>query len=325
MHREQLEKYQVLIYLAAIGGGLLLGLQRASAMPLLEFALWPVLALLLYATFSQSPLIKLRAAAFNIRFLVPALVGNFVLIPLVVYGMTRVGPGDDALRLGVLLVLLVPCTDWFITFSHLGRAHVAQAIALSPFALLLQLLLLPLYLFAFEGDGFSKALGESNVVAAFVLFVGIPLLAAFCTEKWVAKRSERQAFLGVLAWFPVPLLALVVFGIAATQVTLVQASLPDLGQLTLIFAAFLMIALVLAKILAILFRLAAPEGRLLAFSFGTRNSFVVLPIALALPPAYEIAVVAVVFQSIVELFGMVLFVWLVPQLVFPDPPSDASP
>jgi ACR3 family arsenite efflux pump ArsB len=58
-------------------------------------------------------------------------------------------------------------------------------------------------------------------------------------------------------------------------------------------------------------------GRTLAFSLGTRNSFVVLPFALALPPGWEAAVL-IVLQSLVELLGMVLCLWALPRWVFAD-------
>jgi len=69
--------------------------------------------------------------------------------------------------------------------------------------------------------------------------------------------------------------------------------------------------------LAGLFRLPTESARTLAFSLGTRNSFVVLPVALALPPSWESAVVVVVFQSLVELFGMTAYLWTIPRVLFP--------
>jgi ACR3 family arsenite efflux pump ArsB len=53
----------------------------------------------------------------------------------------------------------------------------------------------------------------------------------------------------------------------------------------------------------------------LIFSFGTRNSFVVLPLAIALPEVWVAAVVVIVFQSLVELFGMVAYLKWVPRLI----------
>ena len=47
----------------------------------------------------------------------------------------------------------------------------------------------------------------------------------------------------------------------------------------------------------------------------TRNSLVVLPLALALPEGLEIAALAVVTQTMVELVAMVILVKLVPRLI----------
>jgi ACR3 family arsenite efflux pump ArsB len=55
---------------------------------------------------------------------------------------------------------------------------------------------------------------------------------------------------------------------------------------------------------------------------GTRNSFVVLPLALALPAGWETAVVVIVFQSLVELFGMAFYLWWLPRHLFNEAPSD---
>lgn len=50
------------------------------------------------------------------------------------------------------------------------------------------------------------------------------------------------------------------------------------------------------------------------FSGATRNSLVVLPLALALPAELAIAPLAVVTQTLIELVGMVVLVQLVPKL-----------
>ncbi len=50
------------------------------------------------------------------------------------------------------------------------------------------------------------------------------------------------------------------------------------------------------------------------FSAATRNSLVVLPLALALPAPLGIAPLAVVTQTLVELVAMVVLVRLVPML-----------
>lgn len=315
--RESIEKNQVLVYLAAILCGLLIGSAFPDGVAAWEAALWPLLGVLLYTTFTQVPLAHLREAFAESRFLAAAVLGNFVALPFAAWGLAALAPGDPAVRLGVLLVLLVPCTDWFITFTHLGGGETRRAMAFAPVSLFLQFLLLPVYLLFLYGEGIGVALLRREMLLAFGGLIATPLAAAFLTEKWAEGRPGSSRLLARLAWLPVPLLAAVVFLIAATQVGLVLGSAPLLGRLLAIFAAFLLIAAALARLLATLFLLPTAQGRALAFSFGTRNSFVVLPLALALPASFEVTVVVVVFQSLVELFGMAAYLWAVPQRLFP--------
>lgn len=320
MDRLTLERRQVWIYLVAIVGGLVLGSAAPGIGPRFEVLLWPVLAALLYATFVQVPLLHVRDAFRDGRFVLAILLGNFVLIPLLVWLTLQCLPDDPALRLGVLLVLLVPCTDWFITFAQLGRGNTARAIAVTPLNLLLQLLLLPAFLWLMlPAADFSAALKTEDMLHAALVLVGFPLAAAALTERWVEARPERTVWRERLGWWPVPLLAVVVFLIAGAQVGTVLNAGPVLLTVLPVFVGFLLVVALLARSLAHWLRLPVDAGRTLAFSLGTRNSFVVLPFALALPAGWETTVVVVVFQSLVELFGMVVYLWWLPRHLFKHP------
>ena len=317
--RATLELYQAWIYLGAILAGLAIGAVMPAMAAVLEVLLWPVLGCLLYATFTQVPLTRLPGAFRDWRFMAALLAGNFLCIPLLVYALLFLAPDDPAIQLGVALVLLVPCTDWFISFTHLGRGDAARAIAATPVTLCGQLLLLPVYLWLFLGEAVRDVAVGGHLLAAFAGLIVLPLLLAWLTERF-ADRSERgQTLVRGLAWLPVPLLAVVVFLIAASQVTTVAGLLGVLWQVLLVFLLFLLAAAVLGKLLGRAFALEAPAARTLAFSFGTRNSFVVLPLALALPDAWTAVVVVIVFQSLVELFGMVGYLAWIPRWLIPDP------
>ncbi len=323
-----LERYQVIVYLLAITVGLSFGAVH-HVPAVFDALLWPLLAALLYATFSQIPLIRLAAAFRDRNFFAAALVGNFVCLPLGVAALWWLVPDDPALRLGVGLVLLVPCTDWFITFSQLGGGDARHAIAFAPLSLLLQLMLLPFYLGWLVGSDMALDVALGDTFRAFAIVILLPLGLAFLTQCWAAggRHPERRAqrlgaerakWLARLGWLPVPLLGAVVGIIALTQVSVVLEAMTQLPRLALVFSLFLLGAGFLARGLAWLFRLPVAQGRVLAFSLGTRNSFVVLPIALALPAGFEMTVIVVVFQSLVELLGMVGYLYWVPKKLFPN-------
>lgn len=326
MSRLTLERHQVWIYLAAIMAGLMLGTEYPAIGPDFERLLWPVLAVLLYTTFVQVPLLHVRNAFGDRRFLVAALLGNFVLMPLLVWSMLQWLPDDPAVRLGVLLVLLVPCTDWFITFTQLGRGNTARAIAVTPLNLFAQLLLLPVYLWLMlpEAD-FGIVWRAQDVLPTALALIGLPLLAAAFTERWVEADSDRARWRERLGWLPVPLLALVVFLIAGAQVGVVREAGSVLLTVVPVYIGFLLFAALLAKLLARIFALPMDAGRTLAFSFGTRNSFVVLPFALALPAGWQATVIVIVLQSLVELFGMVFYLRWLPGRLFRASPTGQGP
>ncbi|MGH7449078.1 MAG: arsenic resistance protein [Longimicrobiales bacterium] len=310
-----LERVQVAIYLAAITVGVAVGTVLPELGPVLTTVLWPVLGLLLFVTFVQTPLNRLGTSLLDRRFVFAAVVGNFVLVPLLIWGLLHLAPTDPAIRLGVLLVLLVPCTDWFIPFARMGGGDAARAIAFTPLSLLLQLALLPVYLQIFVGSRFDTAFVRAEMLVAFFGLILLPLLLAFVTQevklgKWADRLAQPVRML------PVPLLAFVVFLIAAAQSGRLIGRLGSVATVLLVFALYLVAAALLAKLLASALRLPATHARVLAFSFGTRNSFVVLPLALALPSGWEMAALVIVLQSLVELIGMAAYVVIVPRILF---------
>ncbi|MFN3630022.1 MAG: arsenic resistance protein, partial [Casimicrobiaceae bacterium] len=231
-----LERHQVWLYLAAIGLGLGVAAHWPTARGAFEAALWPVLALLLYVTFVQIPLLHLREAFADGRFMTANLLGNFVAIPLVVALVLPMFPavaGDPALRLGVVLVLVVPCTDWFITFTALGRGDPARALALTPVNLVLELVLLPVYLWLLVPTAaLGRAFSPAALMPPALALIGLPLIAAALTERWIEAAPGRNLWRDRLALWPVPLLAVVVFLIAGAQAATVRDAGPILAVLT---------------------------------------------------------------------------------------------
>lgn len=313
LSREALERHQVWWYLTAVLIGAALGLLLPEASAHLDLAVWPVLGLLLFATFAQISMRDIPRALRDRRFLASALVANFVLVPLLVTGIVRLVPQEDPLVLGLLLVLLVPCTDWFLTFTHLGGGDTARASALTPLTLCLQLLLLPLYIRLFTGLG-GVFTPESLAPALGVL--GLPLLAAVIAEAAAPRAPFLQRARSGSGILPVPLLALVLLLVSASHITQAARSATVLPWVLLAALLYLAGALLIAVLVSRTVRLPVEQGRTLAFSLGTRNSFIVLPFALSLPAGWEVTAAVTVTQSLIELLGMIACVRLIPRVLF---------
>ncbi|UZD66220.1 arsenic resistance protein [Marinobacter sp. AN1] len=317
--RETIERHQAWAYLVAVVFGLVVGWTSSLGDSVPDYLIWGLLGVLLYATFTQTPLTHLSDVFQDRRFMGALLTGNFLVMPAIIALLIWALPDNDALRLGVLLVLLMPCTDWFITFTHLGKGDSTRAIAATPVLLIAQLALLPLYLWLFLGNQFdvNLELGR-HLLPAFVGLIIVPLILAFLTEKWGEYSGKATALIRSMGLMPVPLLTVVLFIVSMTQVSQIDSTGPLIWPLMILFPAYLLAAALVGKTLQRVFRLPVATGRTVIFSLGTRNSFVVLPLALSMPEAWATVVVVIVVQSLVELFGMMFYLRWVPSRLLPN-------
>ncbi|MFD8465833.1 bile acid:sodium symporter [Streptomyces cyaneofuscatus] len=316
---ERMEHHQVAVYLAAMALGALLGLAAPSFGPGLEHLINPVLGALLFVTFLQVPAAELLRSLRDGRFLSAALVVNFVVVPLVVAALFTFLPADRAVRLGVLLVLLCPCVDYVIVFSGLAGGSARRLLVVTPVLLVAQMVLLPVFLYAFLGSGLADIVEAGPFLEAFAFLIVIPLALAWGLQGWAGRRESGRKVSDAATTTMVPLMAATLLVVVASQVPKVGGNLTDVAAVVPFYAAFLVVMAFAGKAVARLFRLDVPGGRAVVFSGATRNSLVVLPLALALPDAYAIAAVVVVTQTLVEVVGMVLYVRAVPGLLPAQP------
>lgn len=307
------------LYLAGIAAGAVVGwaVPGADAWAVL---VEPVLALLLLATFLAVPFAALGAGLRDGRFLGALLVLNFVVVPAVVFGLSRFVAHDDALLVGVLLVLLAPCVDYVIAFTALAGGAAERLLAAAPLLMLVQLVVLPVLLRVVAGEAAVAAVDAGPFVRALVMLILVPLALAALLQ-WGAVRGRggvRDTAAGVVRGFTaamVPLMVVTLFTVVASQIRGVGERLPALAAVVPLFVAFVVVMVALGVVAARWARLDVPAGRALVFSGVTRNSLVVLPLALALPASLDPAPLVVVTQTLVELGAMVSLVRLVPRLL----------
>lgn len=310
--REGLESNQVPVYFGSVALGVFAALS-VSGTEVLEAAINPALAFMLYVTFLQVPVGEIGRAFSRFRFLGALLVSNFVLIPLLSLALVQFLPSNPIVRLGVLLVLLAPCIDYVVTFAHLGKADARVMLAATPILLLVQMLLLPLYLAMFLGEDAAALVRLGPFVHAFVWLIAVPLALAVATQAWASRSAIGDRVSSVLGLFPVPATALVLLVVAAAVVPQLAPAMDTALRVIPVYVAFAVAAPLLGWFTARLFRLESPEGRAVAFSAATRNSLVVLPLALAVPNAVPLLPAVIVTQTLVELVSELVYVRLAPK------------
>ena len=311
--RDGLEARQVWIYFAAVIVATAIGFVIPGT-AVLESAINPALALMLFVTFLQVPVAALGRALQELRFLGTLLAVNFIAVPLLVLGLMQFLPADPLIRLGVLMVLLCPCIDYVVTFAHLGRADARLLLASTPVLLIAQMALLPIYLRLFLGAEAAAYVQPGPFIHAFVWLIAIPFVLAALVQTWAARSKMGERVSSGLGLAPVPATALVLFIVVA-------AVMPQLGQtldrtlsVVPVYVAFSVLAPLIGWAVSRLARLTPEAGRAVAFSAGTRNSLVVLPLALVVPGAIPLVPAIIVTQTLIELLAELVYIRGIPGL-----------
>ncbi|GAB2696520.1 arsenic resistance protein [Paenibacillus thermoaerophilus] len=317
--REQLENNQVWIYLGTLAAAAGAGLVWTGIGSALEQAVPLTLGVLMYGMFSQIPFLRLKEALSNRRFIYALLTVNYLAIPLFVWFLTRFLPDHPPLLLGVYLVLLTPCIDYVIVFTHLGRGNEKLMLVSTPLLFITQMLLLPVYLWMFMGREAADIVQFKPFVEAFLGLIALPLAVAVLVQVWASRGRRGKKLLEASAWLPVPFMALTLFVIVASQIAKLSGAVELLRYAIPVYVVYMAVTPWISRLFARLFRLDIGAGRALIFSGGTRNSLVVLPFALALPGEAGAWVTSVIVaQTLVEIIGELIYIRLVPGVVLKE-------
>ncbi|AZF24529.1 arsenic resistance protein [Pseudomonas sp. R2-60-08W] len=318
MTRDTLEHNQIPVYSGAILLAALCGVFAPSFAQGLSVLITPAIAILMYAMFLQIPFLELRRSWGSKRFMAALLLANFILVPLLVWALTRSLLGHPALLVGALLVLLTPCIDYVVVFTHLGKGDSRLVLAATPLLLLMQLALLPVYLGLMLGTQSGVVIAVGPFIQAFLVLIVAPMVLAALTLVLARHSTRISRWNSAWAWLPVPAMALVLFVVIGSQITSVIRDIGVLLPVLPIYAGFVLLAPLMGMLAARLFALPAASARAVTFSVSTRNSLVVLPLALALPEGVRgLAATAVILQTLVELVAQLIYIRLIPALVWP--------
>lgn len=314
--REELENNQVWLYVIVLVIAAGYGLIVPNFSGQLDVTISVVIAILMYSMFSQIPFTSLKESFANRRFILALLTVNYIAVPIVVWLLSRFLPDHPPLLLGIYLVLLTPCIDYVIVFTSLGRGNEKLILMSTPILFITQMLLLPLYLWLFMGEEAAGIVEPGPFLEAFFGLIIIPLGIAITIQLFARKAPAGNRILDISAWLPVPFMALTLFVVVASQIGKLSTYMDLIIKVIPIYIAFMIIVPIISRFIANWFNLDTGSGRALIFSGSTRNSLVVLPLALALPDDLSTLVAAVIVtQTIVELVGELIYIRLVPNFL----------
>jgi ACR3 family arsenite efflux pump ArsB len=297
------EKAQSFIILAAAVAGIALGhlpsvAERAGAL------IVPLLMLMLVGVFLHIPLQDVRTATQLRRVATASLIINFLWTPLFAWllGWLFLG-GHPALWVGFLMLMVTPCTDWYLVFTGIAKGNLPLSTALLPVNLVLQLLLLPVYLFVLAGAVFP--VDWSLILRSIALVLVVPFVVAnairYLVVRYRSASHLEQRVLPPVQSAQIILLVLAIVAVFASEGQALTQQPEVLLQLLLPIALFFGVTLGLAFVVSKWMRSSFENFVSLGFLTLARNSPIALAIAVVAFPDEPLVALALVVGPLIEL------------------------
>nr|AWI66894.1 bile acid:sodium symporter [Piromyces sp.] len=313
---ELVEKLQPVIIIAAALFGLLLGYITPFG-EISEHFVEPFLMVLLFFVFLSVEEKKFKQSFLNVKFTVTSLIINFIWTPIFAYGLGKLFFYHTVdMQIGLLMLMVTPCTDWYLVFTALAKGDVELGASILPLNLLLQILLLPLYLLIFFG-GKSDITGGTVILS--VLFVLIIPFALALLCKFLEKRNETlEKIVDKIRDFDehaeIIFLCLAIISMFACESKPLFENPVMLLKMLLPMIIFFIVNFIGVRFLGQ--RLGFKDEEIVPLNFTTlaRESTLALAIAVAVYPERPLIPLALVIGSLIELPSLGVITYIINTL-----------
>ena len=289
---QTLEKYQSFIIMAAVLIGLMIGgipfIQKYSGAFILPF-----LMIMLFGLFIMMPFGSIVLSFKKVRFFWTSLIINFIWTPLLAYGIGAVFLSDHpTLWIGFIMLMVTPCTDWYLVFTEVAKGNTALSTSLLPINLVIQVILLPVYLYLFFGT--YETVGIGDIVQSILLVLVVPMVLASAARLTLSGRRKNiieEKVSPFFGQFNIIFLALAVMAMFASERDALT------GNLSIVL--LLLVPLLLFFLMT--FFVSSLAGRLMKFGRGDTVSLIMTTMARNSPIALAIAVTAFADEPLISL------------------------
>ncbi len=262
----------------------------------------PLVLTLLTLIFFEVRFTRLRIASDQITFLFLAWVTNFILIPILSWGLASCFfPNQPALFTGLFLYLLFPCTDWFLAFTRIAKGDVALGSILIPINLISQLFLFPIYLAIFIG--FETGFEVVDTWRMFWQWFLIPFVGGIFVRLTLSIVLSSGHFKSItkFAGSSVPwALSALVFCIFSCHTFELATHSSTFPFILLAIFLFFLATWVMGEFFKRLFRLTRSQHVLFAMTTTARNSPLMLGLAAIVLPGQPMVYAVLIIGMLVE-------------------------
>lgn len=300
---ENINKFQSFTIFVMILLGILLG-QIDSIQTYSEYLIMPSLTIMLFLVFIQIPLSEIRNSFKNIKFTSTSLVINFVWTPIIVFILGRLFLNNHPeLLIGFIMLMVTPCTDWYLIFTGIAKGNVALGSSILPLNIILQLLLLPVYILLIGGT--SVSIDIVSLVKGVIFSLMTPLLLSIAARKLIISKIGNSTFedklLPKACDYQGYFLNIAIIAMFASQGKILLENYQVLFILLVPILAFFTINFIAGRLVGRAIKLNYQDSVSLSLTTLARNSPVALAIAVASFPDKPLISLALVIGPLIEL------------------------
>lgn len=257
------------------------------------------LCIMLYGLFLEVPLKNLKKSFTNIKFTSTTLIINFIWTPLFGYFLGNLFlNGNIDIFIGFFMLILTPCTDWYLVFTKMAKGDLNLSLSLLPINLILQIILLPVYLIIFFSSNNSMSyidLGYSILIVIVIPFILAQLTKVILNDDITEKASD------FFSNYQIVFLALAVFAIFNSTGELLFKNLNSVLTIFIPLIIFFITNTIIDLLLCEKINFTYEEYASLTMTTLARNSPLALAIAINSFPGCELIAIALVIGPLIEL------------------------
>lgn len=300
---DNINKFQSLIILLMVLIGIILG-QINIIQIYSEYIIMPSLIIMLFLVFIQIPLKDITKSFKNIKFTLTAVLINFVWTPILIFFLGKFFlQNNPELLIGFIMLMVTPCTDWYLIFTAIAKGNVALGASILPLNFILQLLLLPVYVFLIGGS--SVNIDILNLAQGMIVSLFIPLLLATIFRKIKINKKGLSYFEENISPkacdYQSYFLNLAIISMFASQGKVLLKNPQVLLQLLLPVLLFFIINLVIGQVIGRKIKLNKEDNVALNLTTLARNSPIALAIAVSAFPNEPLISLALIIGPLIEL------------------------
>lgn len=300
---ENVNKFQSFIILFMVFIGIILG-QIDLIQAYSEYLIMPSLMAMLFLVFIQIPIKDITKSFKNMKFTLTSICINFIWTPILVFILGRVFLGNNSdLLIGFVMLMLTPCTDWYLIFTGIAKGNVALGASILPLNLILQLILLPVYVFLIGQS--SVQMDVLNLLKGVIVSLIIPLFGALIYRKLSISKKGIDYFdkniVSKACDYQGYFLNIAIVFMFASQGKILLKNPQILLQLLIPVLLFFIINLIVGQFVGRKLNLSHEDNVALNLTTLARNSPIALAIAVATFPNKPLISLALIIGPLIEL------------------------